>query len=163
MNPPPNLPILSLLLLLLPALPVQAWFVRLLSSSSAHRQTQTRTKINPFFFLFAQTELRPRLPQQRRRPLSRKWTWFSSEVYLSSCTFFFFSFYTYTKKRIHTQRKKTCRKADVDFKLYRMENVCRMEMDVRRIRMSLGNMGRRRGVRIRSREDVRCKKEDRRR
>lgn len=27
-----------------------------------------------------------------------------------------------------------------------------MEMDVRRIRMSLGNMGRRRGVRIRSRE-----------
>lgn len=34
----------------------------------------------------------------------------------------------------------------------RMENVCRMEMDVRRIRMSLGSMGRRRGVRILSRE-----------
>lgn len=34
----------------------------------------------------------------------------------------------------------------------RMENVWRMEMDVRRIRMSLGSLGRRRGVRIRSRE-----------
>lgn len=34
----------------------------------------------------------------------------------------------------------------------RMENVWRMEMDVRRIRMSLGNLGRRRGVRILSRE-----------
>lgn len=33
-----------------------------------------------------------------------------------------------------------------------MENVCRMEMDVRRIRMSLENLGRRRGVRILSRE-----------
>lgn len=47
MNPSPHLPILSLVLLLLPALPVQAWFVRLLPSSSAHRQTKTHNTLNP--------------------------------------------------------------------------------------------------------------------
>lgn len=52
MNPSPHLPFLSplLLLLLLPTLPVQAWFVRLLLSSSAHRQT--KTQIDLFFFFF---------------------------------------------------------------------------------------------------------------
>lgn len=34
-------------------------------------------------------------------------------------------------------------------------------MDVRRIRMSLGNLGRRRGVRIRSREKIEIRKERR--
>lgn len=87
-HPPFLSPLLFLQLLLLPALPVQAWFVRLLLSSSAHRQT--KPQIDPFFFFFsAHTELRPRLPQQRRWPLSWKRTGFSSEIYLSSCTFFF--------------------------------------------------------------------------
>lgn len=49
MNPSPYLPILSLLLLLLPALPVQAWFVRLLILILIRASPNKNTKLTLFF------------------------------------------------------------------------------------------------------------------
>lgn len=160
MKSSPHLPFLSplLLLLLLPALPVQAWFVRVLLSLSAHRQT--KTQIDFFSFFLIQNCVQGSLNSGAGRCLGNGPD-FPLKFTCHLVRFFFlFFFLAYTEKRIHTQKQRMKRKrnmgakADVQMLILncRMENVWRMEMDVRRIRMSLGNLGRRRGVRILSRE-----------
>lgn len=159
MKSSPHLPFLSpllLLLLLLPALPVQAWFVRLLLSSSAHRQTKTKIDLLSFFALI-QNCVQGSLNSGAGRCLGNgpdfplKFT-----CHLVRSFFFLFFGGGHTQRSRKQQRRKRnmgAKKLMLDLCIcIRMENVWRMEMDVRRIRMSLENLGRRRGVRIRSRE-----------
>lgn len=100
MNPSPYLPILSLLLLLLPALPVQAWFVRLLMLIRASPNKNTKLTL---FVSHKQNCVQGSLNSGAGRCLGNGPDFplkFTCHLVRS------FFFHTNKQKRIHTQKKK---------------------------------------------------------
>lgn len=107
----PHLPFLSLLLLLLPALPVQAWFVRLLMLI---RASPTKTQIDQFFVSHKQNCVQGSLNSGAGRCLGNGPD-FPLKFTCHLVRSFFLSLYTQTEANAYAEKKRLCLKADVGY------------------------------------------------